>query len=224
MSGLVYDYSDNTLCAESQKKPRKSLFLPEVPLPLIQRFGMNWCRDRSIRVGRRQANMFSIEVTPMAVKKTAPKTGAKKAKAVTKAAPKKAAPKKAAPKKVAPKKAAPKGSVKKVAPKKAAAPRLSDTQKMLLKQVADTKKVGLLATKGTAKTLGTLQAKKLIKKIGKKEGDFFRYEITKLGEKQTPAPAAPAEPAPSPTLRAPRPGLAGPAKRSARIFVPFPGS
>jgi hypothetical protein len=135
----------------------------------------------------------------MAVKKTAPKTGAKKAKAAKKAAPKKAAPKKAAPKKAAPKKAAPKGSVKKAAPKKAAALRLSDTQKSILKQVADTKAVGYLATKATAKTLSTLQAKKLIKK-GKKEGDHFRYFITKLGEKQTPAPAPPAEPAPSPSL------------------------
>jgi hypothetical protein len=142
--------------------------------------------------------MFSIEVIPMAVKKSAPKTGAKKAKAAKKAAPKKAA-KKAAPKKAAPKKAAPKGSVKKAAPKKAAALRLSDTQKSILKQVADTKAVGYLATKVTAKTLSTLQAKKLIKK-GKKEGDHFRYFITKLGEKQTPAPVAPAEPAPSPTV------------------------
>jgi hypothetical protein len=142
--------------------------------------------------------MFSIEEIPMAVKKTAPKTAAKKAKAVKKAAPKKAAPKKAAPKKAAPKKAAPKGAVKKAAPKKAAAVRLSDTQKTLLKQVADTLAVGLLATKGTAKTLSTLQAKKLIKK-GKKEGDHFRYFITKLGQKQTPAATAPAEPAPSPT-------------------------
>ncbi|MGC8639220.1 MAG: histidine biosynthesis protein HisIE, partial [Isosphaeraceae bacterium] len=92
----------------------------------------------------------------------------------------------------------PKATAKKAAPKKAAAIRLSDTQKSILKQVADTKAVGMLATKATAKTLSTLQAKKLIKK-GKKEGEYFRYFITKLGEKQTPAAPAPAEPAPSPS-------------------------
>ncbi len=105
---------------------------------------------------------------------------------------------KAAPKKAAPKKAAPKGSAKKAAPKRAAAIRLSDKQKGLLKQVADTKLVGFLADKGTAKTLSTLQAKKLIKR-GKKEGEHYRYFITRLGEKQTPAPPAPAEATPSPT-------------------------
>ncbi len=62
---------------------------------------MNWRRDRSIRVGRRQENMFSNEVIAMAVKKsTAPKTGTKTAKA--KPAAKKVAPKKAATKKAAP--------------------------------------------------------------------------------------------------------------------------
>ena len=55
---------------------------------------MNWRRDRSIRAGRRQANMFSNEVRTMAVKKsTAPKSGTKTAKA--KPAVKKDAPKKA---------------------------------------------------------------------------------------------------------------------------------
>src|SRR3974377_1882037 len=115
--------------------------------------------------------MFRNEVIPMAVKKSmAPKGGAKKAKAaVKKSAPKKAAPKKAAPKKAAPKKAkAPKAGAKKAAPKKAASVKLTDPQRALLKQVADTRAVGLLGTKGTAKILGTLLAKKLIKK-GKKE-------------------------------------------------------
>ena len=55
---------------------------------------MNWRRDRSIRAGRRQANMFSNEVIAMAVKKsTAPKSGTKTAKA--KPAVKQAAPKQA---------------------------------------------------------------------------------------------------------------------------------
>ena len=126
----------------------------------------------------------------MAVKKsTAPKGAVKKAKAVVKkAAPKKAAPKKAAVKKVAPKKAkAPKAGVKKAAPKKAAAVKLTDPQRAILKQVLDTRAVGLLGTKGTAKILGTLLAKKLIKKGKKEKGqEHFRYFVTKLGEKHAP--------------------------------------
>jgi hypothetical protein len=118
--------------------------------------------------------MFSNEVIPMAVKKsTAPKGGAKKAKAVVK----KTAVKKAAP--------------KKAAPKKATSVKLSDPQKALLKQVLDTRAVGLLGTKPTAKTLATLLAKKLIKKGKKEKGqEHFRYFATKLGEKH--APVAPA--------------------------------
>jgi len=133
--------------------------------------------------------MFSNEVIPMAVKKSmAPKGGVKKAKAAKKAAPKKAAPKKAAPKKAAPKKAkAPKAGAKKAAPKKAAGVKLTDPQRAILKQVLDTRAVGLLGTKGTAKILGTLLAKKLIKKGKKEKGqEHFRYFVTKLGEKHAP--------------------------------------
>ena len=135
--------------------------------------------------------MISNEVFPMAVKKsTAPKGGGmKKAKAAVKKAAPKAAPK-AAMKKAAPKaaaKKAPKAGAKKAAPKKAAAVKLTDNQVKLLADVAATKLVGLLGTKGTAKGLAALQGKKLIKKVGKQEGGHSRYQITKLGEKHSPA-------------------------------------
>jgi hypothetical protein len=148
--------------------------------------------------------MFSNEVIPMAVKKsTAPKGAVKKAKAaVKKAAPKKAAPKKPAAKKAAPKKTkAPKAMGKKTAPKKAAGVKLTDPQKAILKQVLDTRAVGLLGTKGTAKILGTLLAKKLVKKGKKEKGqEHFRYFATKLGEKNAPAapPVAESSSSPSP--------------------------
>ncbi|WP_205679018.1 hypothetical protein [Aquisphaera insulae] len=129
----------------------------------------------------------------MAVKKSAaPKTAApKKPKAtVKKAAPKKAAPKAAAVKKAAPKAAA----VKKAAPKKAApkkaAPKLTDAQVTLLSEVGSKGEAGLLSTKANARSLTALQAKKLVKKGKKHEGQFF-YHITKLGTKSA-TPKAPA--------------------------------
>ena len=65
---------------------------------------------------------------------------------------------------------------------------------MLLKQVLETRAVGLLGTKGTAKTLSTLLAKKLVKKGKKEKGqEHFRYFATKLGEKHAPAAAPVAE-------------------------------
>ncbi len=120
----------------------------------------------------------------MAVKKsTAPKSSAKAAKAKT--AVKKAAPKKAAPKKADAK--APKASATKAAPKKAPGVKLTEPQKKFLEQVAATKETGMVSTKGTAKMLGTLLEKKLVKK-GKKEQDGnFRFHITKLGSKHAPA-------------------------------------
>src|SRR5947209_7427712 len=129
---------------------------------------MNWRRDRSIRAGRRRANMFSSEVLPMAVKKsTATKSSAKaapKAKAAKKAAPQaKAAPKaKADTKATAPK--APKAGAKKAAPKKAPAVKLTDPQRKILNEVAGRKEEGLLGSKGNAKQLQALLEKKLIKK------------------------------------------------------------
>ena len=51
-----------------------------------------------------------------------------------------------------------------------------------------------MGTKGNAKMLGALLEKKLVKK-GKKDQGFFRYHITKAGEKHasssgsSPAPA-----------------------------------
>jgi hypothetical protein len=137
--------------------------------------------------------MFSNEVIPMAVKKSAaPKTSAKAAPKAKPAA-KSAAPKKAAPKAEA-KAKAPKAGAKKAAPKKAPAVKLTDPQKKLLGEVAATKETGYLGTKGTAKMLGALQEKRLIKK-GKKEKDYFRYHITKAGEKHVPASSS-APPAP----------------------------
>jgi hypothetical protein len=128
--------------------------------------------------------MFSNEVKAMAVKKSAPKSSAKAAKA--KAAPKKAAPKKTAPKRSGKAAQAPKAGAKKAAPKKAPAIKLTDPQRKLLGDVAATKDAGVLETKSTAKMLGALLSKKLIKK-GKKEGSSFRYHITKTGEKHAPA-------------------------------------
>ena len=71
---------------------KKKTISCKVPLPNVERFGMNWRRDRSIHAGRVQTSMSYHEETPMAVKKEAPKKGSK-------SSPKKAAPKKAAPKK-----------------------------------------------------------------------------------------------------------------------------
>ena len=130
----------------------------------------------------------------MAVKKsTAPKSSAKaapKAKAAKGAAPKAKAPKaKAGPKKAK----APKPGAKKAAPKKAPAVKLTDPQRKMLGEVAGKKEEGLLGTKATAKQLAALLEKKLIKK-GKKEGGFFRFYVTKTGEKHATAAApAPAE-------------------------------
>jgi len=130
----------------------------------------------------------------MAVKKsTAPKSGTKTAKpAVKKAAVKKAAPKKADADAKAKAKApnAPKGGVKKAAPKKAAGVKLTEPQKKFLESVAATKDTGVVGNKGNAKMLATLLEKKLVKK-GKKEGAAFRFHITKLGSKHSPASGSP---------------------------------
>jgi hypothetical protein len=50
---LVNAHKSDAKSKESEKTLRKSGFSRNLPLPLIQRFGMNWRRDRSIRVGRR---------------------------------------------------------------------------------------------------------------------------------------------------------------------------
>ena len=123
----------------------------------------------------------------MAVKKsTAPKSGTKTAKA--KPAVKKAAPQQAAPQK-ADAKTTPNAGAKKAAPKKAPGVKLTEPQKKLLESVAATKDEGVLGTKGNAKMLTALLEKKLVKK-GKKENDQFRYHITKLGSKHSPAPGS----------------------------------
>ena len=119
----------------------------------------------------------------MAKTKTTTTTKSSSPKAATKkAAPKKAAPaaKAAAPKKAAP--AAKAAAPKKAAPKKAAAIKLTDAQAALLKEVVGSKDAGVTATKKIQKQLDSLQTKKLIKR-GKKEGAFFKYHGTKLGEK-----------------------------------------
>ncbi|AMV36998.1 hypothetical protein [Planctomyces sp. SH-PL62] len=135
----------------------------------------------------------------MATKKATPKSSAPKAAPKKAAAPKavekaekamapKAAPKKAAApaaKAAAPKAAAPAAKAaapKKAAPKKAPAIKLTDSQANLLKEISGASEAGLTATKKLQKQLDGLQAKKLIKK-GKKEGDFFKYHVTKIGAK-----------------------------------------
>ncbi len=119
----------------------------------------------------------------MAVKKsTAPKSGTKTAKA--KPAVKKAAPKKADAL------AAPKAGANKAAPKKAPGVKLTEPQKKFLETVAAKKEEGLVSTKGTAKILGTLLEKRLVKKGKKEEGGHFRFHITKLGSKHSPAPGS----------------------------------
>jgi len=123
----------------------------------------------------------------MAVKKSpAPKSGAMKAGSSAKAAPKKAAPKKAAAPKADAKAKAPKAAAPKKAAPKQAAVKLTEPQKKMLGEIAKTKDEGLVGTKATAKMLGALLEKRLIKK-GKKQGEFFRYHITKTGEKHVPA-------------------------------------
>ncbi|WP_337177763.1 hypothetical protein [Paludisphaera sp.] len=136
----------------------------------------------------------------MATKKATPKGGAAKA-APKKAAPRKVAADKAAAEKpaparkaAAPKAAAPKAAVavdkaapkapaaKKAAPKKAPAVKLSDAQTNLLREIAGSGETGLPASKRTQKTIDALQTRKLIKR-GKKEGDFFKYHVSKVGEK-----------------------------------------
>ena len=142
----------------------------------------------------RHENMSVDEVTPMAKTKTTTKSSSPKAapKAAAKAAPKKAAapaakaaPKKAAaPKAAAPAAPAPKAAApKKAAPKKpAAAIKLSDPQANLLKEIGAASEAGLTATKKIQRQIDALQTRKLIKK-GKKDGEFFKYHVTKLGEK-----------------------------------------
>ena len=61
----------------------------------------------------------------------------------------------------------------------------------LLKTVADFKAAGFLGFKSEVKRLHQFQGKKLIKKAGKKEGEHFRYFITKLGEKHVPGSGRP---------------------------------
>lgn len=140
----------------------------------------------------------------MAVKKsTAPKGEAKTKVAAKKATPKaKAAPKaNAAPEAKAPK--APKTAAKKAAPKKAAGPKLTDAQKRMLGEFAQAKEAGIVGSKGNAKVIEGLLKHKLIKR-GKKEGkEFFRYHITKSGEKHTApvgGPASSPEPSSPPTM------------------------
>jgi hypothetical protein len=142
--------------------------------------------------------MFSNEVIPMAVKKSTSSKSSTKTATKAKAAPKKAAPTKAAPKaKADTKTKAPKaGGAKKAAVKKAPAVKLTDPQRKLLGDVAATKEAGIMGAKGNAKMLGALLEKKLIKK-GKKEGEYFRYHITKAGEKHSSSSGSSTAPAES---------------------------
>jgi hypothetical protein len=151
------------------------------------------------------------EVRAMAVKKgskakksSTPKTKPKSA--IKKAAPKKAV-KKASVAKVKPKVKA--AAAKKVV-KKASPVKLTDSQQKLLFTVSQTPSPGYLGNKAEAKALASLLQKRVVK-TGKKEGGFFRYMVTKLGEKYIPKAAppapsvesAPAAPAPASAPAAP---------------------
>jgi hypothetical protein len=136
----------------------------------------------------------------MAVKKSsAAKSSAKaapKAKAAKTAAPKAKAPQAKADTKATAK--APKAAgAQKAAPKKAPAVKLTDPQRKALDAVAGKREEGMLGSKANAKQLSALLEKKLIKK-GKKEGEFFRYFITKTGEKHVAASPSPSAEASSP--------------------------
>ncbi len=141
-------------------------------------------------------------------KNSAPKTKPKSA--IKKAAPKKAV-KKASVAKVKPKvKAAAKKVVKKASPVK-----LTEPQQKLLSTVSQTPSPGYLGNKAEAKALASLLQKRLVK-TGKKEGGFFRYMMTKLGEKSIPKAAAPAPTVESvPAVPAPAPASAPGAPASA---------
>ena len=55
-----------------------------------------------------------------------------------------------------------------------------------MKEILGSKDAGITATKKIQKQLDSLQTKKLIKR-GKKDGAFFKYHGTKLGEKHQAA-------------------------------------
>jgi hypothetical protein len=92
MHVLVYIDFILARTSNSISSRKKKTISYKVPLPKVERFGINWRRDRSIHAGRDQASMSLNEETTMAMKKA----GAKKAapKAAAKKATKKAAPKK----------------------------------------------------------------------------------------------------------------------------------
>ncbi len=152
---------------------------------------------------------MAVKKSSKAKKSSTPKTKPKSA--VKKAAPKKSVKKvshvKAKPKVKA---AAVKKAVRKAPPIKKASPvKLTDSQEKLLSTVSQAPSPGYLGTKAEAKALTSLLQKKLVK-TGKKEGGFFRYAVTKLGEKYIPkaaSPAASVEPVPA----APAPAPAAPA-------------
>jgi hypothetical protein len=182
-----------------------------------------------VPVNQSQAIMSRNEVRTMAVKKSS--KAKKRSAPKTKSAIKKAAPKKSVKKasrvkaKPAVNAAAAKKVVKKAAPvsaKKAAPLKLSDSQQKLLSTISQCPSPGYLGNKAAMKALTSLLAKKVVK-TGKKEGAFFRYTVTKLGEKSiskaapapastpvppppsvetTPAPTAAAAPVPPPTAPA----------------------
>ena len=78
--------------SDSMSFSKKRTISWKLRLPNVERFGMNWRRDRSIDAGRVQTSMSCNEETAMAVKKAETKKSSKPA--TKKAAPKKAAPKK----------------------------------------------------------------------------------------------------------------------------------
>ena len=126
----------------------------------------------------------------MAVKKsTAPKSSSEEGQAAAKkAAPKKAAPKKAAPKKAAPKDAkAPKARRQEGRPQEGRGGQADRSPEEAAEQVADTKDAALIGTKGNAKMLERPARRRSSSRRARRSQDYFRYHITKLGEKHARA-------------------------------------
>src|SRR5437868_13743598 len=123
------------------------------------------------------------EDRPMAVKKAVtPKAGSTSKPATSPTA----APTQAAPTTSPQPAAATKGAAK-----KAPAVKLSDAQGRVLSSVHQAGEMGYLGNKAQAKTLDALFHRKLIKR-GKREGGFYRYQVTKAGQKHVPASSTPA--------------------------------
>jgi len=145
------------------------------------------------------------EVRAMAVKKGTQAKQSSTPKTKPKSALKKAAPKTAVKKaSVAKVKQGAKAVAAKKVVKKASPVRLTDSQQKLLSTISQTPSPGYLGNKAEARALVSLLQKRLVK-TGKKESGFFRYMVTKLGEKYIPKVAPPAPSVESVPAAAPAP-------------------